>query len=70
MNEKQLDYIAAFYDLFENAQDKLGWTEGECSDAIVERAKSMRFNVDSRNDRFTEKEWLEVFNYIITFETE
>lgn len=68
MNEKQLDYIAAFYDLFENAQDAMGWTEEECSDAIVERAESMRSSVNSRNDRFTEKEWLEVFNYIITFE--
>ena len=68
MNEKQLDYIAGFYGLFENARDNCGWTEEECSDAIVERAKAMRSNMDSRSDRFTKKEWLQIFDYMITFE--
>ena len=69
MNDAQIDYIAAFYDFFENARDQAGWTEEECSDAIMEGAKSMRCNVDSfGEERFTKQEWLEIFNCMLSFE--
>ncbi len=68
MNEAQLDYISVFYDLFEAGKEALGWTEKECSDAIVERAESMRRRAASLPDRFTENEWIEIFNYVIDFE--
>lgn len=66
MNEAQQEYVKTFYSFFENGRDALNWDDDEFYEAILERAKSMRSNVDSLgDDRFTKREWIEILNNII-----
>ena len=67
MNEAQQEYVDTFYSFYEYGTLALGWTVDETNEEILERAKSMRSNVDSfDNDRFTKQEWLEILNNIIS----
>jgi len=67
MNEAQQQYINTFYSFYECGVDALGWTVDETNEEILQRAKSMRSNVDSFGDeRFTKREWLEILNNIIS----
>tara|TARA_Y100000296_G_scaffold85349_1_gene121039 strand:- start:1256 stop:1492 length:237 start_codon:yes stop_codon:yes gene_type:complete len=67
MNEAQQQYIRTFYSFYSSGGHVIGWTDEEVNDAALERAKSMRSNVDSfDSERFTKQEWLEILNHIIS----
>ncbi len=67
MNEAQREYVKTFYALYEYGRDVFDWTDDEFNGEILERAKSMRSNVDSLSDeRFAKQEWIEIFNDIIS----
>jgi|TARA_R110002051_G_C8539775_1_gene470964 hypothetical protein len=67
MNEAQQEYVKTFYSFYGRGMDALGWTDDELNEEILQRAKSMRSNVDSfDNDRFTKQEWLEVLDDIVS----
>tara|TARA_R100001377_G_scaffold79496_1_gene57811 strand:- start:311 stop:541 length:231 start_codon:yes stop_codon:yes gene_type:complete len=68
MNTKQEEYVVTFFTLFDKNKDELGWDDDDVNEGIVTTIKSMRSNLLStleNNDRFTEKEWHEIFDYFI-----
>ena len=66
MNTEQLEYEQTFYTFFENGRDVLDWSDDEFNEAVLERAKSMRSNVELLDERFNKDEWLQILNKIIT----
>ncbi len=67
MNEAQQQYTRTFYSFYGGGGDIFDWTDDEVNEAALERAKSMRSNVDSFDgERFTKQEWLEILNHIIS----
>ena len=43
----------------------MDWDDEEVKEATLDRAKSMRANVATLSDRFSENEWIEILDFII-----
>tara|TARA_Y100000401_G_scaffold83247_1_gene68573 strand:- start:832 stop:1035 length:204 start_codon:yes stop_codon:yes gene_type:complete len=65
MSPEQHNYIKTFLCFFSNGENLLDWDDEEVKEATLDRAKSMRANVATLSDRFSENEWIEILDFII-----